>query len=140
MNCPYSRINDPYPGLCSLYIDENSNQICDRSEVVLGEQIKASADPIFWFIFIPAVLYFLHWYLVNKTTFLSKAGFKYFWNVSLLLLFIPAGVFGMLLGLGVSNQFLFSWHNNLGTSFVVISFFHLMARLGYFMKGLKNKN
>ena len=30
--CPYNLINDPYPGECGLYVDEDHNKICDRSE------------------------------------------------------------------------------------------------------------
>ncbi len=31
--CPNGLINDPYPGNCGQYIDENDNAICDMSEV-----------------------------------------------------------------------------------------------------------
>ena len=30
--CPYGEVNDPYPGKCGRYIDENDNGICDNSE------------------------------------------------------------------------------------------------------------
>jgi len=32
-DCPQGMVNDPYPGSCGQYIDQNNNQICDRSEV-----------------------------------------------------------------------------------------------------------
>ncbi|MBN2422241.1 hypothetical protein JXB41_03365 [Candidatus Woesearchaeota archaeon] len=31
--CPKGLINDPFPGSCALYTDENNNRICDYSEV-----------------------------------------------------------------------------------------------------------
>ena len=31
--CPKGLINDPYPGRCRRYIDQNGNGICDLSEV-----------------------------------------------------------------------------------------------------------
>ncbi len=31
-SCPYGLTNDPYPGNCGRYVDENSNDICDLSE------------------------------------------------------------------------------------------------------------
>jgi hypothetical protein len=30
--CPYGLVNDPYPGECRSYVDNNSNGICDLSE------------------------------------------------------------------------------------------------------------
>ncbi len=38
--CPYGLVNDPYPGECRKYVDQNGNGICDLSEpdlVVSGE-------------------------------------------------------------------------------------------------------
>jgi ABC-type molybdate transport system substrate-binding protein len=32
LSCPRGLVNDPYPGVCHLYTDENSNNICDYSE------------------------------------------------------------------------------------------------------------
>lgn len=146
-DCPYGRINDPYPGHCSLYQDENQNQICDLSEPnrpLTGKSSSANANNVsFWFIFLPAALYFLHWFLVTQTdwgkkwTFFSLGGLKYFWNLVLLLLFLPAGIFGALLGLGVKSRFLLVWHNNLGMSFVVVGLIHLLAHLNYYLSGYR---
>ncbi|MBL7078117.1 hypothetical protein ISS42_00470 [Candidatus Shapirobacteria bacterium] len=132
LDCPFERTNDPYPGLCDLYLDTNQNQICDHSE--------AGSSSVFWWLFLPAAAYFIYWYLVNKTSlrrkrgFLSLVGFKYFWNLVLLLLFIPAGLFGLLWALGVKTELILSWHNNLGIVFVVISLLHIFGHLAYFLK------
>ncbi|MFH0876306.1 MAG: hypothetical protein V1859_10295 [archaeon] len=32
-SCPKGLVNDPYPGRCNLYIDQNSDNICDLSEI-----------------------------------------------------------------------------------------------------------
>ncbi len=45
--CPYGLVNDPYPGECRNYVDNNSNGICDLSEPALiasGEVAIASAS------------------------------------------------------------------------------------------------
>ncbi len=34
--CPLGLVNDPYPGACTLYIDADSNGICDLSEPARG--------------------------------------------------------------------------------------------------------
>jgi hypothetical protein len=31
-SCPYGEVNEPFPGTCTLYIDQDSNKICDLSE------------------------------------------------------------------------------------------------------------
>ena len=33
--CPYGLVNDPYPGECRSYVDEQGNGICDLSEPAL---------------------------------------------------------------------------------------------------------
>ena len=32
LECPFGRIDDPYPGYCRLYTDQNSDGICDYSQ------------------------------------------------------------------------------------------------------------
>lgn len=31
-DCPFGLVNDPYPGECGRYVDQNENDICDHSE------------------------------------------------------------------------------------------------------------
>ncbi|WP_456371517.1 hypothetical protein [Methanocaldococcus sp.] len=31
-DCPFGKVNDPYPGMCRMYIDTNHDGICDHSE------------------------------------------------------------------------------------------------------------
>lgn len=155
LDCPYGEINDPYPGLCELYVDTNNNQICDHSESTPQDsQTKAlqtrtqqrSFEISLWYLFLTASFYFLHWFAANKTKlkrkkgFLSPVGFKYFWNLILLATFIPVGISGLLLGLGVKNQSLLYWHNNLGSTFTIIALFHLINHFNYYLKPLKQKS
>ncbi len=140
LDCPYGRVNDPYPGQCSLYVDTNDNQICDQSEPAPAGVEERSA---FWLIFLPAVLYFLHWYLANQTTlakrcsFYTTQNFRYLWNLVLLLTFIPAGIFGLLLALEVRSEFLGRWHRDGGIVFTVVALLHLLTRFRYFTRGAK---
>ena len=44
--CPYGLVNDPYPGECRQYVDDNGNGICDLSEpelVASGAVVAPSA-------------------------------------------------------------------------------------------------
>ena len=143
--CPFGRVDDPFPGSCALYLDNDNNDICDfgqsASAVKEIETVSLSKRNLsFWYLFTPAVLYFLHWFLVKeikgdrKSWWLSRISFRYFWNLVLLLLFIPGGIFGLLIGLGVRTSFLIFYHSNLGASMVVILFCHILYRLNYFLK------
>lgn len=31
-SCPRGEVNDPYPGMCGLYVDKDNDDICDLSE------------------------------------------------------------------------------------------------------------
>jgi len=146
LDCPYGRTNDPYPGKCGLYVDTNHNQICDRSEAAParlpsvppqqeGENSRWGGE-VFWFIFLPALFYLSHWYLVKQKVF-SPPSFRFCWNWILLLLFIPGGLFGLLLALGLRSNFLLETHQKLGVSFVVVALFHLFSRLSYFWQRFK---
>jgi hypothetical protein len=54
LDCPYGRINDPYPGQCDLYTDTNNNQICDHSEAPPKE-----TQPLFCLILQKTPVHFL---------------------------------------------------------------------------------
>jgi len=135
LDCPYGRLNDPFPGQCGLYMDTNHDQICDRSEGLKG--IKGVEGII---IFLVLATYFVHWYLVNQTEvgkrfkFLSRAHFRYFWNLILLLAFLPVAISGLLLVFGVTNFDFNLWHNKAGVIFAVVASLHLLERFKYFVK------
>ena len=137
-DCPYGRINDPFPGQCELYTDTSSDQICDRSQPEGG--VGDMKSFVLWTSFIILAVYFVHWYLVNQTKlskkfkFLKPALFRYFWNLVLLLSFIPVAISGLLWALGVTNFDFSFWHIRLGIVFTLVTTLHLLGRLGYFVR------
>lgn len=155
LDCPFGLINDPYPGSCSRYIDTDGNKICDHSEPSPKERITSSVEqksgegkgrPVniaVWLIFLPTATYFIHWYLVYKTRlgetyrFLNRYSFTYFWNLVLLISFLPAGITGLLVLLGSTSGLLLSWHNYSGALFTTVALLHLLARFKYFTRALK---
>ena len=155
LDCPFGKINDPYPGSCFRYVDTNNNKICDHSEPAPAAQSPgkpatsqpATSKPInsffFWLLFLTLSFYFLHWYLVYKTSlnkkfkWLNQLSFRFFWNVILLISFLITGVSGLVLFFGVVNKTLVSWHNYSGLIFVIVGFFHLLNHLAYFKNILK---
>jgi hypothetical protein len=152
LDCPYGKINDPYPGSCFRYVDTNNNKICDHSEPApqQAKDISSSlpakqklANPLFWIIFLTITVYFCHWYLVNKTAlsqknkWFSQSFFRFFWNGVLLITFLITGISGLLLAFGVLNKTLSLWHNYAGLVFIIVGFFHCLAHLSYFKKIFK---
>ena len=45
MACPFGLVNDPYPGECRHYVDENGNGICDLSEIVDQAALEPMRTP-----------------------------------------------------------------------------------------------
>jgi hypothetical protein len=43
-SCPYGRTNDPYPGECGRYVDNNGNGICDLSEKASTQSTSGSSS------------------------------------------------------------------------------------------------
>lgn len=147
LDCPYGRVNDPYPGQCEFYVDTNQNQICDRSETpeasspegIEGKEGGAAFLGFgLWSIFLIIASYFIHWYLVTKTNlqekfqWLNQRTFRYFWNLVLLLGFIPVAFTGILWLLGIRNATLSLWHIRTGIIFTVVVVLHLWERFKYF--------
>jgi len=143
LDCPYGRINDPYPGRCNLYTDTNNNQICDHSEAPQKEiqlpflpNSSKNTHPFFTFLGITGIT-LVAWFLTKK--FLKPLNFRLFWNLVLLASFLPVGISGILLFLNIQIPNFAFWHNFLGVTFVVVGLLHLLARLNYFKQALGNK-
>jgi ABC-type xylose transport system permease subunit len=143
LDCPYERINDPYPGQCGLYTDTNNNQICDHSEAPAKEAqstLPSTSSKNFrsFFIFLEiTVIILVVWFLTKK--FLRPLNFRLFWNLFLLASFLPVGISGILLFLNIQIPNFGFWHNFLGVIFVIVGLLHLLARLNYFKQALGNK-
>ena len=146
LDCPYGRINDPYPGQCGLYVDTNENQVCDHSEppsAGVAEVAGGVGDMknfVLWSSFVVLALYFVHWYFAHKTKvgekfkFLNRAFFRYFWNLVLLITFIPVAVSGLLWAFGVTNFDFNLWHNRAGLVFTFVAVLHLLKRFRHFTR------
>jgi len=65
---------------------------------------------------------------------------RYVWNIILLLLFIPGGLFGLIIGLGYQTSFLVYWHYQGGAAFVIVALIHTLNHLTYYLKGWKMLN
>lgn len=144
LDCPYSKVGDPYPGLCELYTDTNSNQICDHSEpaseLLNFGRIAGSSISIFWPVLLPLVVYLVYWFLTfkvkrkEKGVWLNPIAFRYFWNLVLLALFLLTAITSLILLFGTSSSSLAFWHNQIGVALVVIALLHLLFRVKYYLK------
>jgi len=45
-DCPFSRVNDSFPGQCVLYTDQNKDNFCDNSQNFAEDDIKNNNDNI----------------------------------------------------------------------------------------------
>lgn len=144
LDCPYGRINDPYPGQCELYINTNKNDICDRSELpgAVSPELEALnlKKLTLWASFLILSFYFIHWYLVNKTglqekfKWLNQRSFRYIWNVILVLSFIPTAVTGLLFFFEVRSITFSLWHYRTGIIFIIVAAIHLANRFKFFFR------
>lgn len=135
LDCPYGKINDPYPGSCDQYVDTNENQICDHSEPA---PTKETAKNRFWILFSPLALYFIHWYLTHQAklktrpAWLTPLAFNLGWNLVLVISFVISAASGIWVFLATPNQTLLTWHNYAGIVAAEIGGLHLVVRLHYF--------
>jgi len=143
LDCPYGRVNDPYPGQCGLYTDMNNNQICDHGEAPpkeaqspLPSVYLKNPRPFFVFLEITIIILVV-WFLTKK--FFKPLNFRLFWNLVLLASFLPVGISGILLFLNIQIPNFGFWHDFLGVIFVIVGLLHLLARLNYFKQALSNK-
>lgn len=59
-DCPFGRINDPAPGQCSLYIDNNNDSFCDNSQNLAGSAnnlINTKTNYYFWQLIISFIIW-----------------------------------------------------------------------------------
>lgn len=126
LDCPYARVNDPYPGSCFRYLDANQDQICDHSQAERSAVYKSLA------LFLPIAIYFIHWVLVYKT---KPRGFIYFWNLILLLSFALVGFTGIYLFItNQSTSVLNYLHYLSGIIFIELALLHFFRHLVYYKR------
>jgi len=95
--------------------------------------------------FIVIVLYFLSFYLV-KINIIKLLLHRKIWNLILLFSFLISGIIGLVLAFMIDNKMSITWYSNLlwihvelGIIMAIVSIFHALWHLKYFVK-TKNKN
>ena len=156
--CPLGRVDDPAPGVCSLYTDYNKDAICDLSESSItsyvveqtenqGTNYQATVNSVkkidHHLGLITMVLVF--GYLVGLLAVYKKKTsvikHRKFWNWLLLIFFIPTALtslslaimveFGWYLELGVDMSY---WHFVFGWAFLLVSIFHIFWHTAYYFR------
>lgn len=160
-DCPFGYEDESYPGTCWRYVDTNGDGICDHSqEDPVEEDVDDPAEQgvqtqkdstseknylvmIFLSFFLVLIGSLLGKALVRKKK-LSRTKEKLFWNIMLLIVFIPSAVTGVIL-LGLKDlSFLIGYgniftqlHNISSLFFMWISAYHIIWHTSYYMKCLK---
>ena len=160
-DCPFGLKNEPYPGSCWRYVDENKDGICDLSQSEPTEEAKEEAQSnnsiiqkqenqsklpimlIISFVIIVLLIIFLK-ILVNKKIITSSKD-KIVLNILLLIFFVPSAITGTVLLL-MSNmdilreigQISTQIHNITSLYFMWISGYHIIWHIKYYVKGIKN--
>lgn len=144
VDCPRGLINDSYPGKCGLYTDENSNKICDLSEVKENTSFNEKTERYYLFeISFILTLIYLASYILSKKNFFSVVLHKRIWNILLLLSFIITALTAILFllkidyGLEIINFNLYFWHNEAGIIMILISIYHIFWHWNYFKSLIK---
>lgn len=159
LNCPFGKINDPYPGLCARYTDTDQDGLCDNSQpdpanrvIKTKSQTKNPVANDYYLIEVTVILFLLYGlskYLVyyssqTKNKFLkpfNSSNTRYMMNMILLASFILSFITALLflaqvkLGWFTDLKVNFSWwHIEFGWIMAVVSLIHLGERWRYFIK------
>lgn len=126
--CPYGLINDPYPGSCGRYVDTNNDQLCDLSQTITDSPVTpvTNSSPSISFDYTLIILFFLPVFIYFFT---SK--FKLFWNIALLITFIPTAISTIGCIFNFFSPTLNTLHLRFGTVFLSISLCHLLWHWPY---------
>lgn len=161
-DCPFGLKDEPYPGSCWRYVDENKDGICDLSQSepteeskeekaqsnnsIIQKQENQSKFPIMLIIsfVIIVLLIIILKILVNKKI-ITSAKEKIVLNILLLIFFVPSAITGTVLLL-MSNMDIFrelgqnstQIHNITSLFFMWISGYHIIWHTKYYVKGIRN--
>jgi hypothetical protein len=160
-DCPFGYEDEPYPGTCWRYIDENNDGICDHSQSestgeTQDESTEENSDSInkqdstrFPVLLIVSFIIILILIIVLKSLVkrkkISNSKEKIIFNILLLVFFIPSAITGVLLLL-ITNmrilielgQNLTQLHNISSLFFMWISGYHIIWHTKYYLKSVKN--
>ena len=135
--CPRGLTNDPYPGQCGLYTDQNSDQICDLSQT----QTKESQNPVPPILpppISPSVDYLLYACLfLPIIAYIFTSKFKLFWNILLFISFIPTAFSSLAYIFHFNSPQVFKLHLYFGTLMLSISLCHLFWHWRYYLAFFK---
>lgn len=135
--CPRGLINDPYPGQCGLYTDQNSDQICDLSQT----QTQESQNPVLPLPASPSIDYLLYVCLILPiVAYIFTSKFKLFWNILLFVSFIPTAFSSLAYIFRFNSSQSLNLHLYFGTLMLSISLCHLFWHWRYYFKMTKKSS
>jgi len=160
-DCPFGLEDEPYPGTCWRYEDENNDGICDHSqseptEETQGENAEADSPlqqqkdstrfPILLIAsFVIIIVLILILKLLVKRKKISNVKEKIILNILLLIFFIPSAITGIVLllmtNMGILRELGQSFtqiHNISSLFFMWISGYHIIWHTKYYLKSMKN--
>ncbi|MFH1427478.1 MAG: hypothetical protein ABIG60_03030 [Patescibacteria group bacterium] len=147
-NCPFDRINDPFPGQCILYTDKNNDQICDNSQNLIDTQNQLTNkenNNMANYYFLEIILFFIIFQLLGISLVQYNKLKKYSWrkiNNFLLLATFAIVLSSSLIILAnlaqilkTENLRLINWlHTEAGLIMILFCLEHLVRRWRYFIK------
>lgn len=151
VECPFGITNDPEPGQCGRYIDENNDGYCDLSEetILFNEKVANNDDNKnttenktkynFLLMTIITVLAYILSIWAVKARKISLVTQRYFWNMLLLISFAVTAITSIILALsfeyGIKLNLpinIFYWHIEIGFFAIITMFLHLSWHLRYY--------
>ena len=162
-DCPFGLKDEPYPGTCWRYVDKNNDGICDHSqkepvffdpedssqqEDLLVKSVSSNQKNSNYIIMIISFLLIFLGALFGKILVrrekISRIKEKLFWNILLLIFFIPSGITGVIILFLRDLTFLIEYgttfsqlHNISSLFFMWISAYHIVWHTSYYIKCLK---
>lgn len=151
-NCPFGNINDPFPGQCALYTDQNNDNLCDNSQTdealkinyISSEPKESKTNYYIWQIIITFISFQLIGISLIEYNKLKKIHWRKINNyglfISFILVFITSLVFlASLAGIAQVNTFkTYSYlHTEFGLIMILFSIEHLLRRWQHFLIKLK---
>lgn len=139
-DCLNGKVNDPFPGSCGQYLDNNKDNICDHSQTApQASSTPATKNYHFFFIATFLIISYGLTYLLSLGKIITLFTHRKIWNFFLLFSFFVSGILGILLVLKVSYNWplpfpnsLF-WHVEAGIAMATVAFFHILWHLNYFL-------
>jgi len=146
-SCPFGLINDPFPGQCALYIDENQDGFCDNSQDIpdLAGSINTGFTTKYyvWQIVLGFIIFELMGISLIQYNKLKQVLWRKINNYGLLISFIVVFFTSLIILANLAaiikaaNLRLIIWlHAESGLIMILFSVEHLIRRWRYFIKKL----